>query len=101
MYIVQSKDLGFRNIFYENETFLDEWAEKSCQDMATFMEDTVWSSRVKLSYRGSESEGAGVLLPRQAGRTSHTCPAPPPPRNPFERPEGGEKMAVGVVVRAR
>jgi hypothetical protein len=43
MYIVQSKDLGFRNIFYENETFLDEWAEKSCQDVATFMEDTVWS----------------------------------------------------------
>jgi hypothetical protein len=68
------------------------------------MEDTVEQCRcrVKLSYRGSESGGpVYVLLPRQAGRSFYTHLSRPPPRNPFERPEGGEKMAVGVVVRAR
>ncbi len=61
----------------------------------------LWQSRVKLSYRGSESEGpVYCCLDRQVGRP-HTHLSRPPPRNPFERPEGGEKMAVGVVVRAR
>jgi hypothetical protein len=36
-----SRKIKGSKYFYEDETFLDEKAEKSCQDVATFMEDTV------------------------------------------------------------
>ncbi len=55
-----SRKINGSKYFSENKKFLDEWAEKFCQDVATFMEDTEEHSRVKLSYRGSESGGAGV-----------------------------------------